>query len=96
MRWFGGVKLGTGGLSRAYRDTAAETIGAAEIVDHYVYDRITVTAPFDRMSDVYRLVDPPHTLLAAERFGEPNEFDFDVRRSRVEEFLATLRARRLV
>lgn len=96
VRWFGGVKLGTGGLSRAYRDTAAETIGGAEIVDHYVYDRITVVAPFDRMSDVYRLADPPHVVLAAERFGERNEFDFDVRSSRVEGFLATLRAKRLI
>ena len=25
VRWYGGVKLGTGGLSRAYRETAAET-----------------------------------------------------------------------
>ncbi|HJT16978.1 MAG TPA: YigZ family protein [Thermoanaerobaculia bacterium] len=95
VRWFGGVKLGTGGLSRAYRETAAAVLNAAKIVDHYVYDAITVVAPFDRMSDVYRLVDPPNVVLVAERFGEMNEFDFNVRRSRAEEFAAMLRAKRL-
>src|SRR6266852_2526370 len=37
VRWFGGVKLGTGGLSREYRDTAAETLRKAEAVDRYLY-----------------------------------------------------------
>lgn len=95
VRWFGGVKLGTGGLSRAYRDTASAVLSHAKIVDHYVYDVVTVVAPFDRMSDVYRLVDPPNIVLAAERFGETNEFDFNVRRSQASEFLARLRALRL-
>jgi uncharacterized YigZ family protein len=95
VRWFGGVKLGTGGLSRAYREAAAGAIAAAEIVDHYVYDRVRVAAPFDRMSDLYRLVAPPDVMLIAENFGESNEFAFDVRVSKREEFLATLAARRL-
>jgi len=95
VRWFGGVKLGTGGLSRAYRETAAETLQRSKIVDHYVYDRVRVAAPFDRMSDVYRLIDPPGAVLIAERFGEPNEFAFDVRRSKREEFVKALAARRL-
>src|SRR5438477_1517406 len=30
VRWYGGVKLGTGGLSRAYRETAAETLRNAK------------------------------------------------------------------
>jgi len=95
VRWFGGVKLGTGGLSRTYRDTAAETLRRAEIVDHYVYDRVRVVVPFERLSDVYRLVEPPAIVLVEERFGETNEFAFDVRRSRRDEFTRTLAARRL-
>src|SRR5438876_12438305 len=35
VRWFGGVKLGTGGLSRAYRETAAETLRQAHIVERF-------------------------------------------------------------
>jgi uncharacterized YigZ family protein len=95
VRWFGGVKLGTGGLARAYRESASETLKRAEVVDHYVYDRVTVAAPFDRISDVYRLVTPPDVILVKENFGETNEFAFDVRRSRRDDFLKSLAARRL-
>src|SRR5579859_5654522 len=36
VRWFGGVKLGTGGLSRAYRSTAAGAIAACTLIDRYL------------------------------------------------------------
>lgn len=89
VRWFGGIKLGTGGLSRAYRETAAETLRNATLLDRYVYERITVIVPFDAISNVYRLVDPPNVVLVEQRYGEENEFLFDVRAS----FAAALRAR---
>ncbi len=95
VRWYGGVKLGSGGLSRAYRDAAAEALRNAEITDRYVYARIRVVAPFDAMSHVYRLVDPPAVILIEERFGEVNEFFFDVRRSREAALVKELTARRL-
>jgi uncharacterized YigZ family protein len=96
VRWYGGVKLGTGGLSRAYRETAAEALRAASIEDRYVYQRFRVTVPFDHLGIVYRLIDAPHVVLAAEHFGETNEFDFDVRLSRADEFAKTLIEKRLV
>ena len=36
VRWYGGIKLETGGLARAYRDTAAETLRVATPRDRYV------------------------------------------------------------
>lgn len=90
VRWYGGIKLGTGGLSRAYRDTAAETLRNAKLLDRYVYERIRVIVPFDSLSHVYRLVNPPDVVLVEERYGEENEFFFDVRLSGVEAFTRRL------
>jgi uncharacterized YigZ family protein len=95
VRWYGGVKLGTGGLSRAYRETAAEALRIASIEDRYVYQRFRIIVPFDQLGVVYRLIDAPHVVLAAEHFGETNEFDFDVRLSRADEFSKTLIEKRL-
>jgi putative IMPACT (imprinted ancient) family translation regulator len=89
------VKLGTGGLSRAYRDTAAEALRVTSIEDRYVYQRIRITVPFDQLGVVYRLIDAPHVVLVAEHFGETNEFDFDVRLSRAEEFAKALIKKRI-
>ena len=95
VRWYGGVKLGTGGLSRAYRDTAAATLRGAKLLDRYVYRRIRVIVPFDALSHVYRLVSPPDVVLVEERYGEENEFFFEVRLSVVEAFTKRLTELRL-
>ena len=95
VRWYGGIKLGTGGLSRAYRDTAAETLRLATPLDRYLYERVNVIVPFDAISNVYRLVEPPDVVLAGQEYGESNVFAFDVRVSMVEAFRARLRELRL-
>lgn len=95
VRWFGGIKLGTGGLSRAYRDTTAETLRAAKVVDRYLYERVNVIVPFDALGSVYRLVHPPDVLLAGEEYGEENVFAFDVRQSMIDAFRLRLRELRL-
>ena len=96
VRWYGGVKLGTGGLSRAYRETTAETLRVASPADRYIYKRFRISVPFDQLGVVYRLIDAPHIVLVAEHFGETNEFEFDVRLSRAEEFAQTLTEKRVV
>lgn len=96
VRWYGGVKLGTGGLSRAYRETAAAALQQAKLLDRYVYERVRVLVPFDMLSVVYRLVQPPDVVLVEELYGEQNEFVFDVRASAVEGFRGRLVERRLV
>ncbi len=95
VRWYGGVKLGTGGLSRAYREAAAAALADAPAAERYVYERVRVVVPFEAMGTAYRLVKAPDVVLVGERFGESNEFDFDVRRSMVEQFVRTLGEKRL-
>jgi uncharacterized YigZ family protein len=90
VRWYGGVKLGTGGLSRAYRDTAAETLRLVAPVDRYIYERVRVIVPFDSISNVYRLVSAPDVVLVAQDYGDRNVFTFDVRASMVGAFTSRL------
>ena len=95
VRWYGGVKLGTGGLSRAYRETAAETLRSASLVDRYVYnasDRV----PFDQLGVVYRLSTLRTSSLRRSISARRNEFEFDVRLVRAEEFAKVLAERRLI
>ena len=95
VRWFGGVKLGTGRLARAYRAAAADALRNAPALDRYVYERVRVIVPFERLSDVYRLVAPPDVVLVAEEFGETNVFTLDVRASLAREFERRLAEKRL-
>jgi uncharacterized YigZ family protein len=95
VRWYGGVKLGTGGLSRAYRDTAARALEVTPASDRYIYKRFAVIVPFDSLGVIYRLLDPPNVILASESFGEQNIFEIDVRTSMADAFEARLQELRL-
>lgn len=46
MRWFGGTKLGTGGLIRAYGEAAAAALAEAEVVEHRLCDTLTLQVPY--------------------------------------------------
>ncbi len=95
VRWFGGVKLGTGGLGRAYRDAAAAALDAAATEERWMYERIAVEAPHRDANVVFRMVHPPEILLAASAFGVDARFELDVRRSMVEAVVAELEGHRL-
>ena len=95
VRWYGGVKLGSGGLARAYRDTAVQALVSASIITRYLCERFTVEVPFASMGVAYRLAHPPDIVLEREEFGEINRFFFDVRASRRVEFERSLEERRL-
>jgi uncharacterized YigZ family protein len=94
VRYYGGVKLGTGGLARAYRDTAQEVLGAGRRSRRYSYERFEVEVPFAALNTVYRMIDPPDVVLAEESFAEKNLFGFQVRRSVAERFASRLTAER--
>ena len=54
-----------------------------------------MAVPHAATSSAYRLIDAPAVVLVHERYGETNEFAFDVRRSLADAFAEDLRAKRL-
>ncbi|MGZ4778044.1 MAG: IMPACT family protein [Thermoanaerobaculia bacterium] len=95
VRWYGGVKLGTGGLSRAYRETAARALEIAPKAERYLYATYDVIVPYDSLGVIYRVLDPPNIVLRSESFGDANVFVIDVRRSMAEALEERLRELRL-
>ncbi len=57
VRWFGGTKLGVGGLARAYGGTAAEAIANAPVRIVTLTSSVQVTVPHDRAGVVYALAE---------------------------------------
>ncbi|WP_201353272.1 IMPACT family protein [Hydrogenimonas urashimensis] len=50
VRYFGGIKLGTGGMARAYGEAAKRVVSAAELIPYEEFARITFHTPYARMS----------------------------------------------
>lgn len=96
VRWFGGVKLGTGGLARAYRDAAQEALQGAALEERWLYERLSVTAPHRDANLVFRMVRPPEIVLASSEFGTDARFELDVRRTLAGAIAEELEGARLV
>lgn len=56
IRYFGGVKLGTGGLITAYKSAAAEAISNATIEKRILFTQFRLTFPFDLINPVMMLL----------------------------------------
>ena len=54
-RYFGGVKLGTGGLSRAYRQSAQSALRKAEKVKKWITSEITLSYPLSMTGKVNQI-----------------------------------------
>lgn len=57
-RWFGGVKLGTGGLGRAYGQAADLAIGEAGFREILLGRRFVLTLPYAAQKTVAHLLEP--------------------------------------
>lgn len=82
-RFYGGTKLGKGGLARAYGRTAAEVIEAAPTTTHAVLTQLHVTHPYEDSAAVRHVLDSCDASIASEAFTETVWIDVHVRSSEV-------------
>ncbi|HVR43130.1 MAG TPA: YigZ family protein [Thermoanaerobaculia bacterium] len=93
VRWFGGVRLGTGGLARAYRDAALAALAGAVPEERWLYVGFRVVTPHRDANLIHRMIRPPDVVLAGSEFGESARFELRVRRSLADEIARELAAR---
>jgi uncharacterized YigZ family protein len=68
-RWFGGTKLGKGGLARAYAAAARAAIAAAATVERAPTTEIELEAAYESVGAIKRLLHPPQVELVAESYA---------------------------
>lgn len=91
-RHFGGIKLGAGGLIRAYGQAVAETIDAVGVVERRPARTVTVTIDHARAGRLHRdLHASPHRPIAT-RYGRHAEIDVLVPEDDLEAFDAWIAA----
>ena len=70
VRYFGGILLGTGGLTRAYSKGASDAVGAANVITRTYGDMITITLPYTLYGRVSPFIATKNVALVDSDFGE--------------------------
>jgi uncharacterized YigZ family protein len=83
-RYYGGTKLGVGGLVRAYGEAASEALDAARIVEHVARVPVRLRFAYDDTSPAMHTVNRFDAEIAEQHYSDDTELVVHVRRSEVE------------
>ena len=90
-RYFGGTKLGTGGLMRAYGKLAQDLLRSCDLERKYFTETLTFTTSFDFVNVVHNIIDSVEAELKDSQYGEQVTFTVEVRSSQMSTFRIKLR-----
>tara|TARA_R110000796_G_scaffold185330_2_gene302124 strand:- start:215340 stop:215957 length:618 start_codon:yes stop_codon:yes gene_type:complete len=86
VRYFGGTKLGVGGLISAYKIATAEALDLNEIIEKPITQSFTLDFPYEEMNEVQHLVKELDLEITNQTFEIACSMEVDVLLSKVEIF----------
>lgn len=89
-RYFGGTKLGTGGLVRAYSETARATLSRLQTVPKVSKCLLSFDLPYSLYERVVRLASAHDASIIEEQFAEQVSLTIEVREADIEVLVAAI------
>ncbi len=86
-RYSGGIKLGIGGLIRAYSGTAKMAIQVAGIVEKKFFKKISLSFPYNESRLVMYMLDKFGAEVLKRKFGEETEMHINIDEDVAERFM---------
>ena len=81
VRYFGGIKLGVGGLVQAYKTTAQLTLQETEIEEKLITEELVIRFDYPLMNKVMRVVKEQNLTVSAQHLTESCELHLAIRQS---------------
>ena len=85
-RYFGGTKLGTGGLIRAYSDAALDVLSKTKIEIKIRYVTATVETTYENMSLLLELVNKHNGIIGKTEYTDKISFCLQIPTTKFEDF----------
>ncbi|MCE1166430.1 MAG: YigZ family protein, partial [Bacteroidetes bacterium] len=89
-RYFGGVKLGVGGLKRAYFEAAEECLKSCKIREIIITETLKLSFSYAFISQVMNYLEKSGIKVMANNSGEKAVIECDVRLGKTDEFRSDL------
>lgn len=92
VRYFGGVKLGVGGLISAYKTTAQLTLDESNIVEKTIDKQFKITFDYKNMNKVMRIIKEKNIQIVHQKMEMNCEIEIATRKKNAEEIVAIFTA----
>lgn len=89
VRYFGGVKLGVGGLITAYKTTAQMALENAEIIEKTIDIHFLISFGYANMNKVMRIIKEKNLQIIAQKMEMDCEIEIATRKKNVQNLLDT-------
>lgn len=90
VRYYGGVKLGVGGLISAYKIAAQNVLGQAEIVEMFLEQIVSIKVSYEALNKLMRFIKEQKLLISNQVMNLDCEIQLKIRKSEVDDFLIKL------
>jgi len=90
VRYFGGIKLGAGGLTRAYSSCAAENLSAAKIKLWQPCTKLKISVAYGEVAPLLRFLSDNPCVKFGEDYGEKVTFTVGVKSDEADSFISLL------
>jgi putative IMPACT (imprinted ancient) family translation regulator len=90
VRYFGGIKLGAGGLVRAYGNTAKQLLTEAATAEHVPLVKIELTLPYSEQNRLDYLARKHKAVILDREFGEDLKVQLELPEAEKTRFLENL------
>ncbi len=91
IRYFGGTKLGVGGLKQAYKIAAAEAINNARIKEFFISEVCNIYFNYSNSSHVMKLIDEFEAVIIDQQYDEKCYLKIEMRKSLLEAFISKIK-----
>ena len=90
IRYFGGIKLGTSGLIKAYKTAAADVLANASIIEKNINNFYEISFPYNSINDVMRIIKEESPEIKHQRFDIECFMQISARLSKSDELVVRL------
>lgn len=89
VRYFGGVKLGVGGLISAYKTAAQMALENATIVEKTINKHFVISFGYPHMNKVMRIIKEKNLQIVSQKMEMDCEIEISIRKKNVQNLLDT-------
>lgn len=96
VRYFGGTKLGVGGLVTAYKSAARLALENASLIEKMILEELTLRVDYANMDKVMRIIKENGLSIVDQRLELDCFFKVSVRKSKLEQIISLFHELRIV